>query len=98
MDARQYRTKLVILPQKIIDQIQAKPLDREEELRVGGGGKIKGKVYEAKIKAINLNTGREREIKTEVVCLDKEYPILGNKAMERLSLIPNPKTGEYRLE
>jgi predicted aspartyl protease len=75
---------LVVLPTKIAKRVRPKFLGYEILIKVGGGGKVKGKACLVKVK-IKDKKGEEREVEVEgVVIKGEENCILGHEALSKL--------------
>jgi predicted aspartyl protease len=86
----------LILTEDVAKKIDPEILGYEEEIEVGGGGIIKGKVCLVKLKVEDPKTKEEREEQVEAVILKGErYCVLGHETLERLRVKINPTTGEF---
>lgn len=86
----------LILTGDVAEKIDPKPLGYEEEVEVGGGGKIKGKACLVKLRVKHPKTKEERETETEAIIVEGEkYCVLGHETLEKLRIRLNPTTGEF---
>lgn len=86
----------LILTEDVAKQINPKILNYEEEIEVGGGGKVKGKACIVALKVKDPKTKIERQEDVEAVILKGEkYCVIGHETLEKLKIKVNPTTGEY---
>jgi len=87
-----------ILPESIANEIEPKKLKREIELRVGGGGIVKGELCLIEIKVKDPESNEERREEVEAVILKgQEEPLAGISTLEKLGVLLDMKNGKFRL-
>ncbi len=86
-----------ILTEELADEIGPRRLGREIELRVGGGGTVRGELCLVKIKVRDEETGEERSEEVEAVILPgQDEPLAGISTLEKLGVLLDMKRGEFR--
>ncbi len=86
-----------ILPENIANEIGPKKLKRKIELRVGGGGIVKGELCLIEIKVRDPESNEERSEKVEAVILrGQEEPLAGISTLEKLGILLDMKRGKFK--
>lgn len=86
-----------IIPKNIADEIGPKKLGRKIELKVGGGGIVKGELCLIDIKVKDPESNEERSEEVEAVILrGQEEPLAGISTLERLGILLDMKNGKFK--
>ena len=89
---------LVILTEEIANEIRPKLLKRKIELKVGGGGLVRGQACLIDVSVKDPESGEERGGEVEAVIVEgQEEPLMGISALEKLGIILDIKMGKFKL-
>lgn len=87
-----------VLPESIIKEIQPKTIGYTD-IKVASGQKFSSNVYLIEIEIENPETKEIRKGEIEAVMLpEREYPLLGVPAMDKLNITPDVPKGKVKFE
>lgn len=86
-----------ILPTSIANEIGPKKLGRKIELKVGGGGMVKGELCLIEIKVRDPESKEERSEEVEAIILKgQDEPLAGISTLEKLGILLDMKNGKFK--
>jgi predicted aspartyl protease len=84
---------LVVLPKRIAKEISPNPVG-DVEVELANGKIVRRKVYEVDLWIENPDTGEKREAKVQATIEERDYPLIGISAMEKLKIVPDVVSGK----